>query len=641
MCRNLRASRQRLSYPMSFDDSTDRVFRQRLTAIALASLALVAWWARWPYLGIQHDALYYTGDALRHLYPGLNRDVFFGIGAQGHVTVFGWLYAQLIDGIGLDMAALWMTQCALVLWAIAFATLCRELFDRPLWAFWFALGLVLPPIYDGIRVLSWAEPFATGRPWAEALSMLAIAAALRLRFWIAFGCIVIAASLHALMGLTGGMVVVFMLQPRIRWLLVSVGIGATFALATLRLGPFAGLFATYDPVWWHVVRDRNPVVFLSKWDATAMARGIGWLFLLYAIGPAIQRDTPSPSRAQQRTTTLAGAILWALSLSLLGAVAAELLKNVLLTSLQLWRILWLAQLLTPLLWLQVLAMRRNWRDARTQWQLLLVVGGVLGDLPINGVLFALAAALQWPPLHAQLTTSPLIKKASYVFAWGTMLLCVVSRLPDLGLYTAFFDQPETSRPWLNGLLCQSTIIVALGSGLALLLMKSPGAVRWLCLVTCIALGGVVACWTAQDTWRAAHPPQEDFSELQRLLPSDAVIYWDRGVEVSWLRLHRAFYASGKQGAGDVFSRPNAMTLETRVTLLKQLGFMERKPTDPVLPPPPTDLAERIRLLCQDQDLDAVVLHGNIERHHALISSGQKSLLNSIFYCSRLRSVPSS
>jgi hypothetical protein len=139
------------------------------------------------------------------------------------------------------------------------------------------------------------------------------------------------------------------------------------------------------------------------------------------------------------------------------------------------------------------------------------------------------------------------------------------------------------------------------------------------------LGFALAFWDRRDEQAlyyeqaALHDPIPSFT---RVIPANAVVYWEDDIKMAWLALGRANYASRSQASGRVFSRPTAIEAKRRMDRLAALGGMDgifdydtRNKSSHV------HLAkfEDLLYVCHDPALDYVILSkdfgaGVIERH---------------------------
>ena len=244
-----------------------------------AALVLIGacWFAAWPYMGLWHDARLYALEALARVTPGVfDRDLFLAYGSQGGFTLFPALFGGLIKWFGLESAAFSLALAGKLLWLAALAYLARQLMPAPIWFFACLPVLAFPAFYDGHKIFSYGESFATPRIYAEAFTMLALAAWSRGRHIAAVALVFAAGAMHPLMALPGGVLLALLAwaefgQKRLAWLALG---GLAVLAATVAVYPDLAnrLLSTYDPAWFEAVRARNPFVFLDTWDVAAFNR---------------------------------------------------------------------------------------------------------------------------------------------------------------------------------------------------------------------------------------------------------------------------------------------------------------------------------------------------------------------------------
>jgi len=563
------------------------------------------WLVAHPHMGLWHDARLYAVDALARLNPGVfDRDLFLMNGSQGQFTVFPHIYAKLIGLAGLERATLILALAGKLLWLAALFLLARAMMPRPtLWLLGIVLVMGYPAFYDSHKLFSYGESFATPRIFAEAFTLLALAAWLRAYRLAALMLAVIAGVLHPLIALPGGALLTLMYFRSARtgfdtlaaFAIVAMGLASLFAL-----GLYGRLFEVFDPDWFDVVVLRNPYVFLDQWNAVAFGR---ILFLCVVLG-LMARE--SASRLQPLARAMLVATIALLAVSWVGG---SVWKNVLLTQLQLWRVLWLAQILALLMLADLLP--RLWKAGYPDRVLAAclaaaflldtwaagaaALGGLLlrtlllrADGRIDtqrGVWRALPWAIVLPCLFAHFASAPywFAAKGSYpgVAAWGTLLGDRVGLIVILGmLYLA--------RGKWGGRMPSLQIGVAAVLFLAAIFLwaeagehKTPG-------------------------W------QPVYQQLQKDIPPGSVVAaaMSGGVEVTWFELGRASYASQTQAVGALFDRNTALGAGRRLELLHEAGFPDsqvewgagRVQTNPLT-------QGAIMRLCQDPDLDFVLAGG--------------------------------
>lgn len=589
---------------------------------AAVVLVLAMWWLARPYAGIQHDAVYYAADALRHLHPAaLGHDLFFHRLSQGDFSWFGSAYAALIARWDLDPAAWFITGLSRVAWCAALWFWCRSATaGRPV-ALMFAALLCLPSGYGALGALTVAEPFATPRPLAEALVLLALGLALRQRPGVAGLALMLAFATHPLMALGGSAVLVGMLPARLRTSALIAAALALAVLAWLGLQPFVRVTAFYDAAWWQIVERENPMTVFSRWTATDMGHAaVAWLLL----GDAA-RCTPAASLRRRMALALAISVLVAL-----GAWAwATETHHVLLVQLQLWRVLWLAQVLAPALWL---AGQTNSEMPRPTWVTGCLLGGAwLLDTPAAVVLAALGL---WQ-LHTPADRLPAaVQRWLPVFAGLLGVGIVAGRLEPLvndpGLAVITLPVEQSVARVLHEPVVPLLVICALAAWHA----RGPQvgqAGPWLRrVVGAAALGATLALWSA---WMLRAP--DSMTSLARsaanMVPPGATVWSDAGLRWTWLRLQHASWVSYEQRAGALFSREAAMTWQRRWTVLRSLGLT----AEPGSAPAP--LAQRVRVLCAQPDLTTLLLTGEPPGADASVTAPGTRARMSLFHCQTRRS----
>ncbi|MFZ2989925.1 hypothetical protein [Ideonella sp.] len=586
--------------------------------------ATVLWLLASPYGGISHDAVLYAADAARHQYPdGLGQDLFFGQNTQGDYSLFGRPYAWLIGVLGIDQAAYTLTLCGRLGWFVAVLALCRSLWSSPAALVAAAVMLIGPRFYDGSRIFAFAEAFATPRLWAEALGLLALAAACRARWVWALGAGLLSVAFHPLMGLPILLVLVLM-QPK--------GLRNTALLVLPALGLLAGalgwplferLYQRYDPEWWAAVRIWNPYVLPEFWFPSALVTQAVLVTWLAATAVLLRPQSAALAR-------LAGAAAGMGAIMTAAWVLGSLTQNVLLIQLQLWRGHWLTLLLAPALWAATILGVESKRGLR-----LLHLGLALQAFAHEstlGVSVALLspALLLWPSARAWLqnreTTAGRLGWALLIIALGTRALHAL-----LLVQTAEADVTIAGKV---ALVAAVPIIAFAVLALGYRLLAFQGKALW----TTSALLSVAALWVAVFNW--GHVPDlvdgraADFQQgIDALLPANAVIASDMGASLTWFALHRAHYASRQQIAGALFSRTSTLELERRLSRLRANGFSDGNTPRNESAHTSVPITENsVRTLCEDPALDAVLLKSARPNADRLIPNPAKTGQVSVYLC---------
>lgn len=538
-----------------------RFFGTRLETAAFAALLAAVWIISHPYDGIRRDGALYLAQALLHLQPEVfSKDLFLAYGSQDSYSLFSRLYALTAAAFGVGVAAKVLLVIAQTAFVAGSALLVARLFPQRVRWFCLASLFAFPAYYGGNLVFAYGEPFLTGRSFAEPLALLAIWLLLGGRILAALGCAVLAGLFHPLIALPAAALGWLMLALRTpRWWLLALGTLVAPLLAFAGVGPFAALLVSYDPAWWEVVHGRNGYVFPLLWQPA------DWLQL--AFDTAVAALAASASRGVVRRFFVAALIAG------LGGVAAsivggDLMHNVLLTGLQLWRTHWLlhfaAMAALPLV--AVHAYRRK-TAGRAIAALLLAAAFAIRFAGGIGAL-ALAGAL-WIAPHDRLKLSPrtewvVIALAAAVAAAGladqVSLLyykLITLRLADLSAFGL-------------AILAMPLVAIALAAACWLGVRRAPQASVAIAL---ILLGTALGNWDRRTDWlrymeesdRGAHP-------FAQWIGPDRQVYWQHQVIAAWLMLNRPSYYSLAQGSGALFNRATALLYEHRQQVVGMLDF---------------------------------------------------------------------
>jgi len=537
--------------------TSDSIRSTSLPKIAGTVLALVVLLNLHRYIGINHDAALYLGQALLERWPAIfSQDLFFAHGSQGSYTLLPWLISMAFDVANPGTVFLIGSLLGLLAFAMACWFFISGLLP-PQQRYWAFLGaLCLPSAYGVVRIFSYAEPFLTPRPLAEAFCLLGLGLLARKRLTLGVLCAFAAGVLHPLQAIAACLVAWpwLILNDRrwlhAAWLAIPI---ALLGLSNLR--PFAELFHPIDPHWLQVLREVTGQLFISGWHAADFSvLGVDVLLLVYA-----WRALPGGFGPWCLSA------LFGLALGFgLNAILVDWLHLTLPAQLQLWRVHWIAHLLAMASVAALLY--RDFKAGEFARGLCLGLGLLLAQSTVwIWPLFALLYAL-WPRLFGNSSSriKPLL---------GTLFL--LGMLALLGLYAAnewLLFRMAHYRLDLYAIDRRLLIFPLLALGLPLLGIwmweRSSAWARWLLL--CGVLTPLLAIGAAR--WDA-RSPMALAVESGRLhanlfgpeIPRDAQVFWVSDLYPSvWLVLHRAEYFSVRQMAGVVFNRGTAMEANHRL-----------------------------------------------------------------------------
>jgi hypothetical protein len=577
----------------------------------LALLVAAAWLALHRYSGIAHDGVFYAAQALRHLDPVAFRgDLFFTFGSQDQYTVFTSVYAEAIRLLDLPLAATALLATAHLVWILSVAAVLRGFLQGQ--SLWLALLFVaaLPRGYGSSNIFSYAEPFLTARVWAEAISLLAVAMAIRGQGWAALATAAIAGTLHPPMALpTAVFVFSAGFGSRTRFALVGTGVAALLSLAVFGVKPFSLLLVPMDEVWLRIASDRSPFAFIRQWQSGDFGEPLllGTLLVMAA----------ACAEGAARRAWFAGvsALAVGAGLSLLTAFW----PSALLVQTQSWRAMWLVKILAiaAAVWL----LREFWsRSALNRLILAAMAACLLSAREFGPHVGLLVAALFIA--HNRYRFDPELPATIAIPVWGVLAAVTAERVgTSLVVGAAALDGASyrALSAALFGFVDETgwVLFPVTGMAAAWLMHRLPAA-RYVLLPTAIFFTGYLAAhWgdPAQAQRQSLARMQPLAAEVERVAPRNRLLYWEGDLALPWLGLRRGNYASPMQGAGVIFSEATAHEYVRRGTRLARLRPQQgqqwwRNPAAAQYPAPPmagADSAGALIHLCHDPVLDYVVL----------------------------------
>lgn len=511
-----------------------------------------------PYRGIRHDGILYMGQALSRLNPTwAANDLFFAHGSQDQFSLFPRLVASLLRHFDAGRVDVTLLLGALLLWPVALFALVR---DFPLRERCMAVLATVAAMhfYGPGRMFSFMEAFVTARTWAEPVTILALAALLRGRLALAVLAFALAMVLHPLVALpVGAVALAYLVGQDRRWAAVLLLAVPVAGLALAGVAPFENLLHTYDPEWFKATVFANDGVYISEWSVNdgvaVLAHGaLVWLAC---------RGSDSPFARLGRASVIATPIL-----GLVSFVGADLLHDVLLTQLQLWRVTWILDLLAlaslPLL------VCRQWRRGPkgrcAAIAVFLAMYAVDDQIP-TALLLVAWAGIALLLVASRVEPRPrvlLLATAATVVAWlGVAGLQVQRAMAQLNMHDQGMKMGEPVS------VIFATPLIALPVILALFWLWERGALpRAAAVVAALALSGVaVAHWDQRTPWarhvesapRGAHP-------FAALIPANAQVYWHEDTAATWMLLQRANFMSVSQTSGLLFNRATALDALNRL-----------------------------------------------------------------------------
>jgi len=609
------ASAQILGHPRH-----DRRY-QFSAGVALALMVAVIWALRHRYAGIVGDAQLYAFQALARLQPALAADLALQDGSQDRYTIFSPVYAWLIERIGLQAAAITgLLTCTWALLAAAWFTV-RALASREIAFLSVALLCTVLSSYGSAGVFNYIDDYFTARSAAEALVVLSLACHLygrRLPAFFISGC---ALAIHPLMALPGALLLACLsVSTRLAVLGALAGVLGTLGVAWIatQAAPTTHLLLLMDPAWLEVVRERSQFLFLDLWstrDWELNARPFMCLLATLTV-------TPDP---RIRKLGLSALLVGVAGLTV-AVIAGTLGPVAILVQGQAWRWVWITNLVSILLLVPTLA--RAWGEERGgRLCAVLLLSAWLVPRSIGLALFASVLAV-W--LLRPQFTPPIYRYLHWAAAAVAAAVLVWVSVNCWRIVTVAAASPEHAFPVLTKLsnCFELGVPAVLFVALVVWILHKGNSLWGPLLISACLIGSLVAIlpFTLRAQTPSASPADiEEFSDWIRTIPPTSTVYVpsfkDNGLFV-WLTLGRANYLSTNQSSGVVFSRPIAIEIARRSTVLlpledpswKILTRLTKARANPANKAPPSWrplTVERLQQVCTDPLLGFVVARERI------------------------------
>ncbi len=527
-------------------------------------LAFSLWLYARPYLGVRHDAVLYLGQTLNNYYKGIfSEDLFFKYGSQDSLSIYGPLSAWLMGYMSYE----WLVWLCLAFSIFAYLLITLKLVDEQ-WRRWtsmaaLALVCTITHRYGDLRVFAFAEPFLTARTLAEPIALLAVlVASSASQKGLSLIALVVAFLVHPLVAISAaGTVLILLVQSDRRWLTVLIlpVLGAVAGLFDVH--PFGQLYQAYDDQWWAIVTNANKHCFVSEWPFHA--------YIALAFNVVVTYVGYRCATGALKSVALASCLACVIGL-FVSLIGVDFSRNVLLTSLQPWRVQWvtsyIAILVSPLLickliergamgWvaavafvsaLMALSWERNWvLIAWTIVAVLLACGRVEVRAGFRVLaIFAPLAAVSFVYFKEALNV---LSGPGEAASWANEFLYLVASVPVFLLmitWCFYYAWVRADRYRVVVLACVFILLVF-------------GFSKW-----------------------DRSPPfnkymVENLGQVRPfsgLVPKGAQVYWSGGALSTWALLNTPSYYSPEQGAGAVFNRDNAMEFQKRRPAFEALGL---------------------------------------------------------------------
>ena len=523
-----------------------------------------------PYRGVRHDAVLYLGQILVRLDPSwAGSDLYFAFGSQDKYSLFSRLLEWPIAVLGIpavEMGALLLGR-ACTFWALYLMVDSLPVLRR-----WLALAAMAGMAhYYGGKFFSVLENFVTARTFAEPLALLAMAALLKGRKGWCLAALLACFAAHPLVALPAAVTIWIMLVARDRrWLWCAASGVAVLLLAWAGVAPFDRILQRFDPTWFYQVAMINGQVFVSEWSLRDFTPAVLDIALLWFA----TRGSDAPLARLGRAACIATPLL-----CVLAFIGADVLRDVLVTQLQLWRAIWVSHVLA-VLWMPSLVLdqwRRGPMGRLAAVAVCCVVPAIEDDWATYG--WALAA---WAGVALVLSARKFTMSAGMMkLAMGATLTVgvatAIQNCNDIAYQIAAHKQGH-ALAHLGSLPFQIPMLSLAVIAALLLAWQRPGW-RPACVVlavACLAAAGWQFDQRAPFTRyiESARAPDRPFQDR---IPVTSTVYWeDAQLAPVWLLLGRAGFAEDGQFSGLLFNRATAEAATARFPFVELENARDQK-----------------------------------------------------------------
>jgi hypothetical protein len=514
----------------------------------------------------------------------------------------------VVQWLGPGWAHLVFSVVGQMFWLAALFALVVALFGRGRLPLAAAIGAIILITDFGLGVFRYSEIFVTPRIFAEAMVMVALACVLRGRSVLSVVAALAAIPVHPLIALPGTLVVLLMVIPITLRTVAVAGAGlVVFAvIAVLGVDPFSRIFVRMDAQWYEIVYERIPLAFVLQW---------GWKGLFLTVMPLVIIVLAYRVASGQKMRLILTVMAVAASGVLVSAVFGDLLADLLVLNMQLWRGLWLVTLIGNLFAAQAvlsLPKRSNARGYLIAALAANVCENITGWFPFSSATLAACALVAF--LIERPSNRPVpfyLRMPPALFAVSAVLFLLI----EFGFLLPWADDPVAA-------LSKSGLILSVFLAIYLLLDRQAWRGRRhriTMVLSVVPLFMALAFVDQRSDWmKYVLSGEREDQEIVEIVQGRQT-YWEGGLDMLWYKLRQPSFYSCDQGAGMMFYRETAMeyqrrsevlsTLNTREFVKKAFGLCHQK-TDPEATGPTSP--EQLIHVCRElPELELMILETDV------------------------------
>jgi hypothetical protein len=544
------------------------------------------WLFSHPYMGITHDARLYGLQALSHIYPAIfQNDIFLKYASQENYTVFTKIFVFVIHLTGFSTANILLFAIGHLLWFVSVYLLCSLFYRGPSRFLSFAFVAMMPAYFSSNQIFSFGESFLTPRLFAEAFVLFSIYFVVRGKLLFCTFSLFVTLLIHPIIAGTAlGFIAIYFLFENGKWVLTAGLVLMLFSalMVLLKVPPFDGMFRCMDGDWADIVQNYTGFLFLGNWT-TKDYLPIVTSFVSIATYCLI-------AKGKRQRIALSVAIATVISL-VLSIVFGDLVKNILILQIQIWRTSWLLLFFGHLAFLSIYVRIRKYFHFNTSFLIVCCASWSVPYISAFSVLYPLLLLVVFISLLVRnneklgkpLGNIIILKNRLNDTIWDSFdafmsLFCALLLAVDYINFTYRLYSLQDGASFIGVLpFFQSFIHSLLASIICFIFLwyQIRSKDKRLVVISFGIFFFAISIWDQRLEYEqlisASFGKEQSWA---RNIPHSAEVLWPGFPDASWFLLNRKNYVSSLQSSGVVFSRETAILLKNRMKSTASLKELE-------------------------------------------------------------------